>query len=448
MFRRRLILAFTMIVIAAILFFNIKAKRDRQAALSGSPNILVILVDALRRDHLGAYGYDLPISPNLDELAEDSIVFENAFAQSHSTFLSVPSLFTSLFPLEAAKKTLGFFSLREEVVTLAERLSRAGYLNAAFSVNAFVHPDYGFSQGFNTFFQKNDIVAEELTDEMLSWLEKHPRRPFFIYMHYMDPHSPYTPPEEFRAKFVPQDYRPPRKIISRARCRDLKRLMRVGFEFREEDQAFIKALYDAEIASADRHIGRMLERLRQMDLYDDTVILLLADHGEEFWDHGDLEHGRTLYDEIIRVPLLLKLPASAGRKGERVSDIVELLDVHPTLMELTGLPPTPGIRGKSLLEVDSSEHRWGYAEALGIRTLREDGWKLIDKPDPDQDELYNLKEDPAETRNLIAKHPKIAIKLRSHMVDLTQVEEPPKAEAYKPLDPKTEKRLRALGYID
>ncbi|NIM07318.1 MAG: sulfatase-like hydrolase/transferase, partial [Armatimonadetes bacterium] len=355
MILRRLILTLVMVVIGAILLFNIKAKRDRQATLSGKPNIVVILVDALRPDHLGTYGYPRPTSPNLDRLAEDSIVFENAFAQSHSTFLSVPSLFTSLFPLEATKKKLGFFSLREETTTLAERLVRAGYLTAAFSTNVIVHSDYGLHQGFANFFCEHDLPAVPLTDEVLKWLEKNSRRPFFLYMHYMDTHSPYAPQGRFHAEFVPQDYRPSRKIILRAHGRDLKRLIKIGYEFTEEDKAFVTGSYDGEIAFVDWNIGRIIERLRQMDLYDDTVVLLLADHGEELWEHGSVEHAKTLYDEIIRVPLILKLPASEARSGERVSTAVELLDVHPTLIELAGLPPTPGARGKSLLEADARE---------------------------------------------------------------------------------------------
>ncbi|NIM06863.1 MAG: sulfatase-like hydrolase/transferase [Armatimonadetes bacterium] len=432
-----------------VLWGNPILEPSQTQSVKERPNIIVILIDALRPDHLGVYGYEQPTSPNLDELARESIVFENAFAQAQSTYVSVASLFTSLFPLEAKDEETGYHNLKQEVTTLAERLEDEGYVNSAFSTNYFIHWDYGFDRGFETFRCHHELPAKPLTQNVLRWLEDNPRRPFFVYLHFMDTHSPYTPPGEFRSRFLPADYHPTTPILFSGNAGLVKQKMEEGHEFNSQDRDYLKGLYDGEIASVDWNIGHMIERLRKMGLYDNTVIVVLADHGEEFWEHGSLEHGKQLYEELIRVPLIFKLPKSAGRAGERVSAAVQLVDVCPTLLELAGLPSPTGLRGESLLDVDPNENRWQYAEIPRMRALRGEGWKLIDKLPPAEDELYNLREDPAERRNLITEHPQIAAKMRSEMDRLVQTRGPAlsAAQEREQIDPKTMERLRALGYI-
>ncbi|NIM06864.1 MAG: sulfatase-like hydrolase/transferase, partial [Armatimonadetes bacterium] len=214
------------------------------------PNIIVILIDALRPDHLGMYGYEKPTSPNLDELAKEAVIFENAFAQSHSTRLSVASLFSSLFPLESKEKATGYYDLKQNITTLAERLEAAGYVNAALSANRLVHWDYAFDQGFDTFYSfHSGFPAQSLTDKTLEWLKGNSRRPFFIYLHYMDTHALYQPPKAFRSRFLPADYHPPDPAVVKSDLRVMRDKMAKGHTYSAGDQEYLKGLYDGTIAS-------------------------------------------------------------------------------------------------------------------------------------------------------------------------------------------------------
>ncbi|NIM06592.1 MAG: sulfatase-like hydrolase/transferase [Armatimonadetes bacterium] len=211
----------------------------------------------------------------------------------------------------------------------------------------------------------------------------------------------------------------------------------------------MKGLYDGEIASIDHNIGRIIEYLRNEGIYDNTVIVVLADHGEEFWERGGLEHARTLHDEILRIPLILKLPPSANRRGERVSATVRQVDVYPTLLELAGVSLSSDIRGESLLHIDPAKSRWEYAETPYIAALRGEEWKFIAKSRPKQEELYNLEEDPAERKNVAAQHPQVLARMQEEMSSLMRMEEFASAadQEYKKVDPKTLERLRSLGYV-
>jgi choline-sulfatase len=417
------------------------------------PNFVIVLIDALRPDHLGTYGYSRPTSPNIDRLAKQGVVFDNAFAQASYTGLSISSLLTSLYPSAAGSDDSGAIRLRQRPVTIAENLQRAGYVNAAFSVNPLVHWDYGFAQGFATF--THCLSTHELIDDTIAWVGNHARRPFFVYLHLMDTHSPYVPAELLASRFTPADYKPSDPDVRGGDVARMRARMARGHTYGEPDRRYLESLYDGCVASADAEVGRLAAGLKRMGVYHNTVIIICADHGEEFWEHGGLEHARTLYQESLRVPLILKLPAGMAKQTRREEAVVRLVDVYPTVSELAGLSAPAGIRGENLLQLKRGVVREVYAEREAQRALRRGDWNLImDGRNQSLNELYDLKNDPLEKKNVAAEHPDVVRRLSAGIMRLDrEAQSRAKARADSdsesgPPDSVTLERLRSLGYIE
>jgi len=362
----------------------------------GKPHVIVFMVDTLRADHLGVYGYPLPTSPTLDAFARESLVFERAYAQSSWTRASVGSLFTGLFPSRHGAYT-PFRNLRSDVATLAALLRREGYATASFVANPNLLPIFGFGKGFD---EVRDIGASarsgragipgararEVVDGVLDYLDHRPSRPLFLYVHLLDPHGPYGAPYgPFRKAFLP------------------------GPDASAQERNV--ALYDGEIAYVDHHFGRLLERLKADGLYEDAFIFVMSDHGEEFGDHGGHGHGHTLYDELLRVPLILRQPGAQGA-GTIVRQPVRLLDVLPTLADELGFQAPVDVDGRSFSGLLSRRQTASYepllfAELLSkghaITSLVEGDRKLIRRRLPEArsgDQVFDLSADPGERVNL------------------------------------------------
>ena len=420
------------------------------------PDVIIYLIDTLRADHLGVYGYSRPTSPNIDRFAADAVTFDNARAQSSWTRPTVVSLLTGLAPRRHGVNRRQD-ALSDSVETLAELLAGAGYDTAGFVTNGNAGPDFGLDQGFEQFryLRESAETAERhrLSDHLnlwlFDWLESRPpdARPFFLYAHATDPHVPYTPPEPFRSRFAP-DVAPGIGGLEHARAVIQGRLPPT-----EETRRDLVDLYDAEIAFNDHHFGRLLERLKQLDLYDSSLIVLVADHGEEFLDHGGWEHGLTLFDEQLHVPLIVKLPGGRGA-GRRIGASVSQVDVVPTILDLLGIPPPPALDGASLL---NSTGRASFAYlALGDRRMRSitrKGWKLIldDSPLPRDGplQLFQLAVDPKETTELTARRPFERELLAQHMrrweLELAQGAQAVGEQAEIPDE--LRRQLEALGYL-
>jgi arylsulfatase A-like enzyme len=352
--------------------------------------VILYLVDALRADHLPLYGYARDTAPNLSRFAEDAVVFEQAIASSSWTKPSLASVFTSLRPRDHG--CLQFYApLDASNVTLAERLRAAGYTTGAVMANPIlVSPVMGFAQGFSWFAAaRSPLLARGVVDDALSFLDRSRGLPLFLYVHTMDNHDPYAAPRPFDRLFPPE--RTPRGAHGGGESADLDRIV---------------AQYDGEIAYGDQEFGRLLRELKRRGLYDDALIVFLADHGEEFRERGNLGHGRTLFDELLRVPLVVKYPG--GRHaGRRVGRQVQLLDLVPTILESQGLPLPEGIAGRPLDEalggppverpaVFETKHRERIA--YGARTER---LKYIRELYPQDRELYfDLVRDPRERQPL------------------------------------------------
>jgi arylsulfatase A-like enzyme len=357
----------------------------------GAALVVVYLVDTLRADHLGLYGYRRGTDPELRRFARDGVVFDTAIASSSWTKPSVASLFTSL-PASEHRCVQFYTPLDPSFVTLAERMREAGFATGAVVANRLVHAkDGGFDQGFMYFTSPPEPQgAVEVVDEALRFLDDRRGLPTFLYVHALDPHSPYSPPPPFDHRYGPAPT--PARPASEP------------YHYRKrEDLARIVAQYDGEIAYGDREFGRFVQALKQRGLYERALIVFLSDHGEEFLDHGDWVHGHTLFDELVRVPLVVKYPGNR-HAGRRVGRQVQLLDVLPTVLQTQGMPvpPAPAVAGRPLEEsFDARPERPAVFEtkyreyvAYGARTR---GRKYVHQVHPQPRELFfDLARDPRE----------------------------------------------------
>jgi len=412
------------------------------------------VIDTLRADHLGVYGYSKPVSPHLDALAAESVVFERAYAQSGWTRTSMASILTGLTPF--AHHVLGRQdALPPSLPTLAGILRSAGYDTAGIVTNANVAPELGFGRGFDHYrplYTRHDDSppAGRLNGELLAWLQSRRQgAPFFAYLHSLEPHDPYEPPEPFRSRFAPHlatTLRDPEEVPA-ALARDPKlrpEAVRADFE----------ALYDGEIAANDAAFGLLLQSLRAAGLYDDTLIVVVSDHGEELLEHGRWGHGHSLYTEILHVPLILKLP-HGRRAGERRNNIARQIDLLPTLLAAVGEPVPPEAQGRDLLadtagEADPPVLSLLRLDRVELASLVDRGRKLIqwnpDRP-PGHQELYDLRDDPQERRDLTAQGPRWAGLMTGRLRQLRSDHERPVAAPRVLLDGEVRHQLRALGYI-
>jgi len=426
-------------------------------AAERQPDVIVYLVDTLRADHLGCYGYPRETSPRVDAVAAESVLFEEAVAQSAWTRPSVTSLLTGLEPHNhGVQERLD--KLPESFDTLPEILRRKGYETAAFVSSSVITARFGFDQGFDIFLQrvKETIEPERPTsewvnEEALRWLEQRdPERPFFLFLHTLDPHMPYRPPEPFRQRLALE-------VDPRAGLLEQVVALRDGLRpGSARDQKEISALYDAEIAANDAAFGRLMEELRARGLYDSLLLVFVSDHGEEIFDHGGWEHGATLYQELVHVPLFLKLPRGAGA-GRRIGETVRQVDVLPTILDVLGGEIPPGIQGRSLLPLlraPSGRPPAAFSsldlDGRRIESVVLGNRKLIHTLAHDRRplglELYDLASDPEERRNLAAAD-LAAVRGLSWLIERrVRAGAPPEAPSV-PLDPELAEELRALGYL-
>lgn len=417
------------------------------------PNVVLYGIDTLRADHLGCYGYPIPTTPRIDAFAREAVLFENAYSPSSWTRPAIVSLFTGLGP--RAHGVNGRLSrLDEEAVTLAERLREAGYETAAFVTNSVLHERFGVAQGFGRwelFRETNGPEMHRLSDELVeaaaAWLRTPRDRPFLLYLHATDPHAPYTPREPFRTALA-EGVDP--ALGEKPRIDDV---ILSGAAAAPHRDALVR-LYDGEVAFADAGFGRFVDALDEAGLAESTLVVLLSDHGEEFLDHGGWTHGQTLYEEQLRVPLLVRLPG-AGRQGSRIGAPVSLVDVFPTIADLAGIDPPAGIDGRSLTGAIRGRdlprrEMFPYLDypPWRLEALISGELKIIRPlpPNPEgEPELFDLANDPGERRDLADEQPSAVGRLLASLERRGPV--PPPDGAPAEVDPGTTERLRALGYL-
>jgi arylsulfatase A-like enzyme len=434
------------------------------------PNVILIIADTLRADHVGAYGARDVATPAIDSLAADGIVFDKTFAQSSWTRPSIATILTGLYPGSHSvmhKTDL----LPTDVVTVAEAMRQGGYRTSGFVTNINVAPSFNFQQGFDEyqylapdfffgatdsgsklalysllrlirerFLSKQKFVehyyqdAHTVNETSLPWLTGHTDERFFVLIHYMDAHDPYFE--------IPYNGR----AVARVDTPD------PAPERAEE----LRTLYASNVAYMDGFLAKLFAALKEKGLYDDTVIAFTSDHGEEFHEHGGWWHGTTLYDEQIHVPLIIK-PAGKTVGGRREASFARLIDVTPTLLATAGVAAPAGVQGRDLLgapAAPSAVYAEEDHEGNILKSIRTADWKLIVANEGNPRslapvELYDLRSDPGEKSNLAAKEPGRVTELRR---DLEALAAASRASAVKgstgAIDAADEERLRALGYLE
>ena len=424
----------------------------------GANHVIIISADALRSDHLGCYGYQRDTSPFIDQFSKESVLFENASSHAPWTLPSFATLFTSLYP-SFHKTTTRFSSLSDSHIVLAELLREKNYLTAAFNKNGFLAARRGFAQGFDWYRSEAtfDKSEDERVQEISKWLDRHREKKTFLFVHFLEPHSPYTPPPEYKRKFTNGE-----KTMDTT-TDNLVLMNQNGTVVREEERAYMMDLYDAEISYLDSVFGKLIQKLKDLGIYDSSLILFMSDHGEEFQDHGKWMHTNSLYQELVHVPLILKFPKTAGMKGKRISANVGLIDVMPTLLEYLKVQPRGLIQGKSLIPILLGKNHSERAVFLErndnqLFAVRHKSMKYIlqgpssSKEQP-REELYNLQMDPAEKRNITNMHPELLQffrdvhgKFLESLAKYEKTSHGQKATTIE-LSAEEEEQLHALGYV-
>jgi arylsulfatase len=450
------------------------SREDSAAPARQHGPVVLIIVDALRADHLGTYGYRRrPTAPNIDRWAESGLVYEQAWSASSWTLPSFGSIFTGYLPsahgagIEVESDSAlafrgveghNFVILPESVPTLAAMLRGAGFATAGFVANPFLHPNFGFGRGFDHYDHDDGgnagaRLAAKVIDRALEWIDGRPDdQPFFLMVHLMDPHLDYDAPAPFGGRFTREiegDFELPVEALWPIRGRAAR------IDAAERD--FISAAYDEEIAYVDAQIERLLEALSQRGVTEDGLVLLTADHGEELFDHGGFEHGHSMYEEVLHVPLIL-WGAAVG--AGRASTPVSLLDVAPTMLDAAGVaaPMSSGADGNlpgiSLLDPDSvarAGQRTIVAERLlyGPATKAVLRWpyKAIVEVDGGAAKLFDLQADPGEHDNLAQQRPEQLAALLTELAERVARAHALGVAPQAPIDELLLHRLRALGYI-
>ncbi len=478
-------------------------------------NLVMVVLDTLRADHLGLYGYERPTSPHLDAFARESFVFERAESAAPWTAPSLISLVTSLYP--EVHGVRGFPNpgrMSDDVVTLAEVLKRHGYATAAFTEGGYAKGDFGLDQGFDSYprnpgddesHDSHLLFPSRLEGNLarsLRWLRRHKGQPFFLFFQTYEPHGPYRAPEEFIRRFRPQyDEDEEHARVNRAierwnrqrrvdpadslllnrhalhcrlsglhRLRDKPGFARAnlaqGLDLprahrRESFLSWLRDIYDAEIAYTDEQMSRLWRFLEEENLLRRTVVLVASDHGEGLGEHGELQHGEVLFDEILRILLILRVPAGE-HEPRRIPQLVRSVDPMPTLLDLMGISTEDlPLQGRSLLPLLAGEglelHAFSHARAVSeeqdaLYSVRSDRWRLLFDRATGSGRLYDLKDDPGETRDVAASNPEVVTSLRRLLGQ--QAERDRKlAERVGPAAPPTsldedlQRELRALGYL-
>jgi len=427
--------------------------RARPAALTGRPNLVVFVVDTLRADHLGAYGYPAPTSPRLDAFASQGLLFEQMWAQSSWTRPTVATIFTGLGIDAHGVGEIGS-TLATSLTTLAEAVHAGGYRTGAFVANGILSASLGYGQGFEIWDDSlHKHLAAEVVERALRFVDQG-QGPFLLYVHTLEPHTPYLPLPEHWAPFQPAGYRGNRNVAA----------LTPKLDIAPDELRFLLSAYDGEVHQDDAAFGALIDGLRGRGLLDRSLVVFTADHGEEFRDHGGSGHGGTLYREALHVPLAVRFPGGL-RAGARDRAPVQQADLMPTLLALLGLAAPPVMEGRDLSARWRGLESGPAATPVIVSRLRFEPYDKVAARAGDMQlvvnleedaatplELYDLERDPAERHNVAAERPIVVGHLRTEAVLAREVETAIRRRfhAGQKVEPTAEEleRLRALGYVN
>ena len=460
------------------------------------PNIILLVLDCARAQSLSCYGYPRETTPNIDRLAEDGVVYENAFSPANWTIPSHASMFTGTYPSEHRVSGRGL-RLDRQFITLAQVLKAQGYETVGFTANSLVSRITDLDRGFDRIrdvtwlldrpnpslvttiidrlyakltWRRYDYGARRVNRLIRGWLSRREASgpPFFLFVNYLETHLKYDPPGKFKLLFQPQG-------VTHRRIRRVPQrpwdYMSGALEVSEEDFKILTALYDAELRYADYRVGQLVEFLQARSLMDNTVLVVTSDHGENVGDHGLMDHQFSVYNSLIHVPLIVRYP-EAFPPGQRITEIVQTLDIFPTLMDLLGIDDEDAwnqVQGWSILpnrvrqrpqfavSEDLAPQMWllNTVQGANERGLQHDrqlrayitlAHKYIWASNG-QEELYDWTVDPGEMNNLINDEPGIAGALRSRLDEWVSAHGSASEQPTGEIDDAVMERLKGLGYI-
>jgi arylsulfatase A-like enzyme len=427
-----------------------------QRGHEGPDNVILISIDTLRADRVGCYGYERPTSPTLDALAAEGALFENAVAPSPWTLPSHMSLLTGLYPSRHGVKTSSL-KLPSNTPTLATVLSEHGLATGAVVNSIYLDEIYGPHRGFDYYGWIPDTdapegAATEITDDAIRWIGENAGVRFFFFLHYFDVHSDYASLPRYEEMFVDPAY----KGSASGKTVQLLQFKRDIGKLKDSDRRHLSDLYDAGIRQLDDELNRFFAFLKTRGLWDNTLIIVVSDHGEEFFDHGDLMHGHTQFEEQVHVPLIVRGPGLAG--ATRFHDIVSLVDIMPSILGVLGVTTEAEQDGVDLRLAQRSA---GYAPAgrvvfaeaaqtssansAGDRAVRNQRYKLHYDTRTGVKILFDLQEDPGEQKNIAAETPTVVDSLFNYLEHFMLIDRV--GERMGALSTEQLKRLRALGYL-
>jgi arylsulfatase A-like enzyme len=470
---------------------------QKQAASNLPQGTILIWTDTLRKDHLDAYGYHRSTAPHVKELAREGILFENCISQATWTKVASPTMFTGLYPTAHGVTEFGD-RLPSSAETMAEVFQQAGYATIGFSSNLFTATYSNFHQGFDELHEDRSLpnpnsskTTRDYMDRLLPWLETHKNVPFFVFLHAYDAHDPYEPYEPYNTMWADsakkaqheKELDAARKVIKAPLLRAFGMPNRSEMiEAKINPEEFIahdEGWYDGSIRGMDVEIGRLMEFLRDSNLENKTMLVFLGDHGEEFLDHERMFHGQSVYGELTNVPFIMRKPGTLPA-GMTVHDVVETVDVMPTILELNGLKIPKNVQGQSLTAIfkrnkgsgEAEAAAWKARPAFSMKALTQDNaspppletesfavvlddWKLIHNTARSEGtpefELFQQKTDPLNQKNVAAQNPEVVNRL-TKIIDEWRTKSAANklkadSEAAKGLSSEELERMRSLGYI-
>lgn len=442
-------------ILAGLAILNVADLWLDEANQSRKTNVLLVSIDALRPDHLSCYGYQRQTTPNINKVAEGGARFTQAITHSSHTCISLPTMMSSTyFNTDGMQEWTDF--LDPAVPTLAEVLKRSGYYTTLITNHGAIAKLAGLKRGMDEIYTSGfEIKADGISQEAVAWLERNQSRKFFLYIHYFDTHGPYRPPPPYNKKYLRDGFNLIHKNLPIVSDPDMD--WRVSGHIPNHiaergitDADYYVSQYDGGISFTDAQFGTVLDKLRELGLDKNTLIIICADHGEAMGEHNFyFVHGFSLYDELLKVPLIIKYEPLIP-KGKVVTAQVKLLDIMPTVLEILAIKKNKEIEGESLLSLMTGEGRYpdsfAFSDVRKKKSIRGQGWKLIYTSSEDKYELYNLKADPGELSNLVGIEKnkfKYLKRELSRWIGKIQSRPPGLSE---PFDEDFKERLRSLGY--
>ena len=435
---------------------------ERPQSRYSKPPIIIFNIDTLRADHLGTYGYHRDTSPQIDRFSQEAALFEWVFSQAPNTPPSQSSILTSLYP-SSHGRIRKFDALPEEARTIAEVLSDAGYRSAGIVDGGLMASGFGMEQGFESYDDEAGGLRK-IGPKMLDWLRSHLAdeekrdQPFFLLVHTYDVHSPYEiTPRRYRDRYLDELEEKPGEAFRSKMSKTMadtwnKRLRPDPPQLTDAEMAWAVALYDGGIRHVDAWFGRLRKELEDQGLWDEVIVAIISDHGDTFQEHGTLFH-EQIYAPVARIPMLIRFPGA--EHAGRYSEVVEAIDLMPTLLDAVDVQPPPNIHGQSLVPVVQGEAGDGIAItespfrgrrlAAANRRVR-----IVHTKKSGESELFRYRDDPLEQKDVIWEHKQDSERLLSLLErweQRTSAFQFPKATS-EPLDEETIEQLRTLGYID